>query len=273
MTGPVPGAALELVVHPDEGTLVVLTAGRLLAALLDAQAARGTVHLVVTGGGVGTALLQAVGDHPARDALDWHQVQVWWGDERFVAADDADRNDRGARAALFDRVPARLHAMAALAGEPGGSTQQGAVEPSDRSSTPSAGGPPTAPDLDAAAAAYTVALRSAAGGAVPAFDVLLLGVGPEGHCGSLFPHSAGVRERSAPVVGVADSPKPPPARVTLTLPAMQRARQVWVLASGPEKAETVARALAGATPDDLPVAGARGTERTLWLVDRAAAGG
>jgi 6-phosphogluconolactonase len=88
----------------------------------------------------------------------------------------------------------------------------------------------------------------------------------------MFPDTPYVRERERYVVPVHDCPKPPPERISLTLPAIQAAREVWVLASGDGKAEVVGKALSGATPDEIPAAGAVGQERTLWLLDRDAAG-
>ena len=97
-------------------------------------------------------------------------------------------------------------------------------------------------------------------------------MGGEGHINSLFPHTAAVRESEEMVVGVEDSPKPPPRRITLTLPAVRRSRQVWLVVSGAAKADAVAAALAGADPDDVPAAGATGLDETIWLLDSAAAG-
>ena len=105
----------------------------------------------------------------------------------------------------------------------------------------------------------------------PDFDVHLLGMGGEGHINSLFPDTAAVRETSRLVVGVTDSPKPPPRRITLTLPAVQRSREVWLVVAGEEKADAVAAAVGGADPVDVPAAGAVGREATVWLLDEAAA--
>ena len=133
---------------------------------------------------------------------------------------------------------------------------------------------PDAGDPEAAAARNAEELRAAARpedhGPVPAFDVLLLGIGPEGHVASLFPSRPALHD-DRPVVAVRDSPKPPPTRLTLTLPAIQAAREVWVLAAGSEKADAVRLALSGAEPVQVPAAGARGRQRTLFLLDRAAA--
>ncbi len=237
------GAAGALVVvHPTADILAVLTAARLLAALADAQAARGTASVVLTGGGIGTRVLAEVAASPARSAVDWARVDVWWGDERFVPRDDPERNELQATEALLSVVdvdPARVHAV------------------------PAAGEVATVED---AAAAYAAVF----GPADPP-DVLLLGVGPEGHVGSIFPDSPAVREGERLVVGVHGCPKPPPVRVTLTLPAMARAREAWLVVSGGDKAAAMAAAAGGATPQAVPVAGVRATHRTLWLLDLAAA--
>ena len=102
-------------------------------------------------------------------------------------------------------------------------------------------------------------------------DIHLLGVGPEGHINSLFPDTPAVREKTRMVVDVEDSPKPPPLRITLTLPAIQRSREVWLLVSGAEKAEAVAAAVGGASPVSIPAAGAIGREHTVWFLDTGAA--
>jgi 6-phosphogluconolactonase len=96
-------------------------------------------------------------------------------------------------------------------------------------------------------------------------------MGPEGHINSLFPDTPAVRETTRLVVGVEDSPKPPPQRITLTLPAIQRSREVWILASGAEKADAVAAAIGGADPVSVPAAGALGREDTVWFLDTQAA--
>ncbi|CCH33513.1 6-phosphogluconolactonase [Saccharothrix espanaensis DSM 44229] len=233
--------------HRDGVLLAAVTAARLVTALVDAQAARGTASLVLTGGRTGAAVLEQVRDSPARDAVDWSRVDLYWGDERFLPAGHPDRNETQSRAALLDHVPVdpeRVHA----------------VEPSDGR---------FGDDPDAAAAAYAEVLT--ARGSVPAFDVLLLGVGEEGHVASLFPESPAVHEHDRTVVAVRDCPKPPPTRVSLTLPAIRHAREVWLMTTGEAKADAVAAALVAANEVDIPAAGATGLSRTLWLLDTAAA--
>jgi 6-phosphogluconolactonase len=237
----------EVIVFPSPELLAAAAAARFVTVLIDAQAARGHAHAVLTGGSNGTALLAAVAASPARDALDWSAVDLWWGDERFLPSGHPDRNETQARAALLDALPlepARVHAMPAADGEYGD-------------------------DVDAAAAAYAAELAAADASGVPVFDVLHLGVGPDGHVASLFPGHPGFAVTTGSVIAVRESPKPPPVRISLTLPALHVARQTWLLAAGPGKADAVARAQRG---ERLPCASVQGTERTLWLLDREAAG-
>lgn len=239
--------------YPDTGALVQAAGDRLAHAIAAAIATRGRALVVLTGGGTGIGLLKVLGNHP----VEWSRVHLFWGDDRFVPHDDDERNEKQAREALLDQVdiPAsNIHPMPPSDGEFGD-------------------------DIDSAASAYEATLAEVAawtdserGQAAPEFDVHLLGMGGEGHINSLFPHTAAVREVDRMVVAVTDSPKPPPQRITLTLPAVRRARQVWLVVSGDAKAEAVAAAVAGADPDDWPAAGARGSERTIWLLDSAAAG-
>lgn len=246
MSGP------TVIVHPDASLLAKAAAARCVTRLVDAVAATGHAHLVLTGGGIGTAVLTELAATPARDAVDWRQVDFWWGDERFVPAGHPDRNETGARSALLDRIdadPARVHPMPGPDG-------------------------PDGDDPEAAAARYARQLAAAARpedhGPVPSFDVLMLGIGPEGHVASLFPGMPAVYD-NRPVVAVRGSPKPPPVRISLTFGSIQAAREVWILASGAEKAGAVALALSGPGPVQLPAAGARGRQRTLFLIDEAAA--
>ncbi|MBB5917642.1 6-phosphogluconolactonase [Nocardia transvalensis] len=231
-------------VYPDSAALLAAGAAMFTARIGRAQAAHGSASAVLTGGGTGIGMLEAVRENSAD--VDWSQLDIFWGDDRFVPAGDPDRNDLQARRALLDHVPidpARVHPMAT----------------SDDS-----------PDPAAAAAVYRSLVQSflAEHGA---FDLHLLGIGPEGHMNSLFPHSDAVREQHNLVVAVTNSPKPPPARVTLALPAVHRARHVALVVAGAGKAEAVAAAIAGADPDDVPAAGAIGIESTTWFLDAGAA--
>jgi 6-phosphogluconolactonase len=242
----------EILVHSDGTLLAEAAAARLVTRLVDAVSAAGRANLVLTGGGIGTAVMTELAATPARDAVDWQRVDFWWGDERFVPAGHPDRNETGARAALLDAIdadPARVHPMPGPDG-------------------------PDGDDPEAAAARYAAELLAATRpedhGLVPAFDILMLGVGPEGHVASLFPGMPAVYD-NRPVVAVRGSPKPPPTRISFTFPTIGAAREVWILASGAEKSGAIALALSGAGPVQLPAAGARGRQRTLYLLDAAAA--
>ena len=244
--------APDVVVEPDAEHLARAAAEALVARLAAAQAVHGSAAVVLTGGGMGIAVLEqvaALAAEPVRETVDWTAVDFWWGDERFVPAADDDRNEKAARAALLDvvGVPAeRVHAMPPSGGD--------FAEPED------------------AAAWYADQLAAAApgGAAVPRLDLLLLGMGPEGHVASIFPDSPAV-EDARTVVAVRDCPKPPPTRISLGFAAINAAEEVWLLVSGEAKAPAVAQALAGADPADLPAAGVHGTRATRWLLDRAAA--
>ena len=119
-----------------------------------------------------------------------------------------------------------------------------------------------------AAEAYSAALREHGAGF---FEVLMLGIGPDGHCASLFPGHPALDARDAIAVAVHDSPKPPPTRVSLTRECLERSREVWFLVSGADKADAVVRGVTGAPFETTPAAHVHGVERTLWLVDSEAA--
>jgi 6-phosphogluconolactonase len=243
--------ARRVIRHPDGPVLASAAAARLATRLADVLAERDVAHLVLTGGTIGIGTLSALAQLPAREAVDWGRVHLWWGDERFVPSGDKERNETQARDALLDSLPLNpefVHVMA----------------PSDG---------PDGEDAEAAAERYAAELAkyAAQGADAPAFDVLLLGMGPDGHIASLFPEHPGTREVAPSAIAVHDSPKPPPNRISLTFRVIQAAREVWVVASGAEKAEAVARALSTADQVRTPAVGAHGTEATLWLIDEAAA--
>ncbi len=246
-------AAPDVTVHANPDVLAAAVAARLVTKLVDLQAGGSTPKIVLTGGGTGTAVLEQIRATVARDAVDWGRVEFYWGDERFLPPGDPERNETQARAALLDHVavdPAKVFPMGADTGT----------------------GPAGA---EAAAEAYAQVLARAARpedhGPVPAFDVLMLGMGGEGHTASVFPHSPAVYETERSVVAVHGCPKPPPTRVSLTLPAIRRAAEVWIMTTGEAKAAAVAMALGGAGEVAIPVAGAQGRRRTRWLLDRGAA--
>jgi 6-phosphogluconolactonase len=244
--------AADVVVEPDAEHLARAAAEALVARLAAAQAVHGSAAVVLTGGGVGIAVLEqvaALAAEPVRETIDWEHVDVWWGDERWVPADSDERNEKQAREALLGPVGVPEHRIHA-------------IPPSD--------GEFAGPEDAAAWYAGELVLAADGGHVVPRLDLLLLGMGPEGHVASIFPGSPAV-SADGTVVAVRDCPKPPPTRVSLGFPAINAAEEVWLLVSGDAKAPAVARALAGAAPADLPAAGVHGSRATRWLLDRAAA--
>ncbi|MEU4691310.1 6-phosphogluconolactonase [Actinoplanes sp. NPDC023714] len=230
-----------VVVVPDADVLASTVAARLVIKIIDAQAVHGDASVVLTGGRVAAKVLRAVRELPASAAIDWSRVDLWWGDERFLPSGDPDRNETQAREALLDKLPldpARVHAMPASDG-------------------------PDGDDAIAAAARYIDEL----GATLPRFDVLMLGVGEDGHVASLFPDHPGLQAEGA-AAAVFDSPKPPPTRVTLTFETIRSAEEVWLIAAGPDKAAPIGAVHSGA---HLPAASATGVQKTLWLLDQAAA--
>ncbi|HSV68295.1 MAG TPA: 6-phosphogluconolactonase [Mycobacteriales bacterium] len=242
----------EIVVHASADLLANAVAARLVTKLVDVQAARGSASVVLTGGRPGARVLRALRDSPALDAVDWRHIDIWWGDERWLPDTDPDRNDQLAQRILLEGVqtdPARVHRYASADGVYRG-------------------------DPEAAAEAYAAELATAAmpedHGEVPRFDVVLLGIGEEGHVASIFPGSPAVYDDRA-VVAVRGCPKPPPTRLTMTLPTIRSGGEVWVVTEGESKAAAVALALGRVGETQVPAAGVRGRYRTLWLLDRAAA--
>lgn len=238
------GSDVEVVVHPGKQELSDAIAARLVTAVIDAQAQRDVAHLSLTGGSLGSQIWASVAALPARLAVDWSRVELWWGDERYLPAGDEDRNDvqnDAAGLASLPLGPARVHRVQ---------------------------GPDASESAEASATAYADSVRASGAGS---FDVMILGVGPDGHVASLFPGHPAQQTTDAIAVAVHDSPKPPPDRVSLTFEALRRSREVWFVVAGADKAEAVARGVQGAPPDQSSAAQVKGEERTLWLLDADAA--
>lgn len=213
----------------------------------------GVARVVLTGGGAGIKLLENLRSfHEAAERqsetfpaqrIDWTRVEIFFGDERNVEVTHPDSNEGQARTALLDHV--------GIADESIHSYELGSKE------------------LTQGAADYAGVLGEYA---PQGFDIHLLGVGPEGHINTLFPHTQAVAEKDQLVVAEFDSPKPPPERATLTLPAVQRAERVWLLVAGEDKTEAAAAVARRASPDEWPAAGAEGSAETvMFLAEDAAA--
>ena len=227
--------------HADADALTEAVAAALIARLAEIQAEGRTPRLVLTGGGIADALHDRVATSVDGLSVDWEDVEFWFGDERYVDGWSQDRNAGQARRRLLGPVEADPE----LVHEP----------PSADSGLP----------LDDAVATYAQDFPA------EPFDIVLLGVGPDGHTASLFPGLPGVQAVTE-AVGVHDSPKPPALRLSMTLPRLSRSHEVWFVVSGAGKATAVASALAdGADVAQVPAAGPRGIERTVWWLDEAAA--
>lgn len=240
----------EVFTTPEE--LADAVARRLLGTIASHQQTRPgrPFQLSLTGGTIASEVyrrLPQMAGHSSDGAaagtdVDWSGVELWWSDERWVPADSSDRNAEPV-----------LDLMAAL--------PFGAVHPM----------PDAAPgvDLRAAAAAHAAELGDTV------WDLCLLGMGPDGHVASLFPGHRSAREgitNAGPqrVIAVDDSPKPPPQRLSVTMPVINASTEIWLLVSGAEKAEALAGAIAG--DPHLPASQVAGREATRWFCDRAAAG-
>lgn len=230
-------------VHDDADALATAVAGELLSRLADVQSAGRVPQIVLTGGGTAQAIHRELARLSPSSEVDWSRVGVWFGDERFVAGDSPDRNARQAREAFLDAV---------------GATQVHEVPAADRSA-----------DVEEAATSYGATVREHGAGL---FDVVMLSVGPDGHVASLFPGHPALGVQDPITVAVADSPKPPPERVSLTFSALNRTTSLWLLGSGEAKADAVARALAAdGSIAETPARGVHGLDDTTVFLDRPAA--
>jgi 6-phosphogluconolactonase len=231
-------------VHEDAHALSTAVAGELLSRIADLQAAGDIPHVVLTGGTIAESIHHEIARLAPESGVDWGAVDLWFGDERYVAADSPDRNAGQARAAFLDAVEVPAHRV------------------HEMPSSSAAG------SVDEGARAYAVELEQRG---PEVFDIVMLGLGPDGHIASLFPGFAQLDVTDRSVVGVTGSPKPPPERISLTLPRLNAASSVWFLVSGEAKSDAVARALGGADVHELPAAGVSGRDETIWFLDRGSA--
>ena len=203
-------------------------------------ATKAEAHVAITGGTVGIATLGEIAANERAANFDFNRVNFWWGDERFVPAADGDRNSLQAHNALFSKI---------------------SIDSSKLHPFPSADNGLTLDEAAAQFAAYVAEVR-------PHFDLVFLGMGPDGHINSLFPGkpmpAAGVQ-----IVAEHDSPKPPPQRLTFTYEAMNEADEIWFTIAGADKADAVNVAF-GDVPTSLPVGRVHGKNRTVWFVDQTA---
>lgn len=230
----------------DPAALAATAAEHVLART---AANRGRVAICLTGGSSPKRLYQLLATGSYRNRLPWHRVHWFIGDERFVPADDPLHNMSMARTAFLDRcAPAEnIHPIPSATADPA--------------------------DPDRGATLYQRELQSFYGAdalddARPLFDLVLMGVGPDGHTASLFPGDPALDETARWVVGVPKANVAPfVPRVTLTLPTLASCREMLFEVAGTDKRAILTRVFAG---EDLPANHARSTGETVWLVDRAA---
>jgi 6-phosphogluconolactonase len=237
-------------VLPDPDRLADAVAGALLGVVASTVRSGARADVCLTGGSMGSRVVAALASRDVEPDV-WSAVHLWWGDERFVPRGDQDRNDAQADAAGLGRLgvpPSQVHR----------------VPTSD-----------VAADVEEAARSYAAELAAHAppGESVPRFTVVLLGVGPDRHVASLFPARPELTVTDRSTVAVTGSPKPPPVRVSLTVPALRAAERVWFVVAGGDKAEAVRAGRSVVDDPQAPVSWVRGSRETVWWLDRAAAGG
>lgn len=226
----------------DEADVPEIVAIRLLDRIVDLQSRQPIVHLCLTGGDAANRLYERFADLAATSPLDATKLQLWWGDERFLASTDAERNS--------------LQAVTRLA-------RTVSINAADTHMMPGKDG---RKDSHEAAAEYATELGDTT------FDITLLGIGADGHIGSIFPrHPSFDPDTTRRVIGVEDAPKAPSERISLTLPMFSRSDEVWFMTTGAAKAEAVAGALGG--DRELPASHVHGRLSTWWFLDEAAASG
>jgi 6-phosphogluconolactonase len=211
----------------------------------ESMQANGTCSLALSGGSTPRTLYRLLSSQ-FRDQIPWTKVHVFWGDERYVPPGDPQSNYRMARETLLDHV----------------ASPAGNVHPM----------PTGVPDPDVAARDYEKTLRNYFSRDWPRFDLVLLGLGEEGHTASLFPGSPALEETRRWVVAV-KAPSEPPLRLTLTLPALTEAANIYFLVAGRNKAQALYHVLTGSPdPKSYPASGIRRAGGTvIWRVDRDAA--
>jgi len=239
---------VEVLYFEDAAAVAEAAAASCLLRLAQLLAEKPEVHLMVTGGTVGIATLAAMATSPLRSSVDFRHVHFWWGDERFVAKESKDRNELQARVALLSKIAVdekKVHAFPAA--------ENGLA-------------------LEEAAEIFKKELSKFASSdrAYPHFDLVFLGMGPDGHVASLFPGGE-LPKIGETIVAEHDSPKPPSQRLSFSYEVLNSADSVWFTVAGLEKAAAVAIAF-GESFDALPAGRVKGTLETVWFLDAAAAG-
>ncbi len=242
-----PGNRAELRVYPDAEQLARAAAELFVPLSAAALEARGRFRVALSGGSTPRRMFQLLATGEFRSRIDWDHIDLFWGDERYVAAGDHDSNYRMTADALLQHVTvpaANIHRVRTEISPPA-----------------------------AAAGAYEIEIRQCFqySSSVPQFDLVYLGLGTNGHTASLFPHSSALSERSKLVVAEFVN-EVNMWRITMTAPLLNHGRTVAFLVEGRQKAEVVTRVLVGALdPEHLPAQLIVPEGRLLWMLDEAAA--
>ncbi|HLZ80752.1 MAG TPA: 6-phosphogluconolactonase [Ktedonobacteraceae bacterium] len=239
---------MQIAIYPDTHALSSEAAQYIVRLASEAIVTRGRFSIALSGGSTPKVLYALLGDEPYRSQIDWSLVDIFWSDERCVPPDSEDSNYHLALQVLLGKIAIptnQVHRM-----------------PADQA------------DRDAASQAYSADMQLTFGtNGIPNFDLIQLGMGPEGHTASLFPHQASLHEQRRLVIPVS-VPKPPPPRLTFTPPLLNAARHILFLVTGAEKADAVQAVLEGEyQPDEYPAQIVRPSNgEVVWMLDTAAAG-
>lgn len=238
---------MSIDIYPDTEALSQEAAQYIVRVAQESIAAHRRFTLALSGGSTPKKLYGMLAEEPYRSQIDWSAVDIFWSDERCVPTDDAECNFLMAQQVLFSKIPIpanQIHRM-----------------PADKD------------DRDAASYAYTLEMQQVFGtDGVPSFDLIQLGMGPEGHTASLFPHQPSLHEQQRLVMPVT-VPKPPPPRLTFTPRLINAAAHVLFLVTGAEKQDAVKAVLEGRfQPDEYPAQIVKPTKGEItWMLDAAAA--
>ena len=238
---------MQIAIYPDTNTLSRQAAQYIVRIANESIVTRGRFSIALSGGSTPKALYGLLATEPYRSQLDWPSIEIFWSDERCVPSDSADSNYAMAHEVLLSKIPIpanHIHRM-----------------PADKA------------DRDAASQEYALEMQRVFGtNGIPSFDLIQLGMGPEGHTASLFPRQSSLHEQQRLAMPVT-VPKPPPPRLTFTPPILNAARHILFLVTGPEKADAVHAVLEGDyQPEEYPAQLVRPTNgETTWMLDTTAA--
>ncbi len=238
---------MAVVTYSDSEKLIHAAAQSIVRVANEAIASRGRFTFALSGGSTPRKLYGLLASDPYRDQINWSLVEIFWSDERCVPADDAESNYHLAQEVMLSKLALPAHQIHRM--------------PADEA------------DRDAASQAYGLEMqRVFATNGVPDFDLLQLGMGPEGHTASLFPHQASLMERERLVMPVT-VPKPPPLRLTFTPRLLNAAHHVLFLVTGADKADAIQAVLEHPyQPEEYPAQIVRPTQgEVTWMLDTAAA--